>query len=278
MRLSLNCIALVALLSASAAAQESPYFVTYDHHMEEPHQLEVALTPVMAKPKEGRAFTGTTLELEMAPKAWWTSEVYLDGQSTGGESLLLTGWRFENRFRLLMDEHPVNPVLYVEYERISGADKAFKEFVGFDSLEDMATPNSEGRVETKREIEGKLILSGNRRGWNAAGNLIAEKNLAGEPWEFGYALGLSRPLALAASPRRCTFCKENFSAGVELYGGLGEQHDRTLANTSHYLAPCFSWAMPGGVTLKASPVFGLTSASNRFLMRFGIAYEIPLTR
>ena len=276
MRLSLSHMLLAAALATGASAQESPYFVTYDHHMEEPHYLEVALTPVVATPKEGNSFTGSTLELEFAPKAWWTSELYLDGQTTAHESTLFTGWRLENRFRLLMDEHAVNPVLYIEYERITGADKAFREFVGFDSWEDMATPNSEGRLETKRELETKLILSGNRRGWNAAGNLIAEKNLAGEPWEFGYALGISRPLALAASPRPCNFCAENFSAGVEAYGGVGEQHELTLRNTSHYVAPVVSWSMPSGVTLKLSPVFGLTSPANRFLLRFGISYELAL--
>ena len=278
LRLSLNYALLAMLVATGAPAQESPYFVTYDHHMEEPHYLEVSLTPVMGAPKEGNRFAGTTLEFEGAPRAWWTSALYLDGQSTNHEGSLFTGYRIENRFRLLMTEHAINPVLYIEYERITGADKALKEFVGFDSWEDMATPNSEGRLETKREIETKLILSGNRNGWNTAGNLIAEKNLAGDPWEFGYAIGVSRPLALAATPRPCSFCRENFSAGIEAYGGVGEQHSITLANTSHYVAPCIAWALPSGLTLRVSPAFGLTSSSNRFLMRFGVSYEIPLTR
>ena len=58
-----------------------------------------------------------------------------------------------------------------------------------------------------------------------------------EPWEFGYALGVSRPLALAASSKRCVFCRENFAAGVELYGGLGDLDEFGLKDTSHYLAP-----------------------------------------
>src|SRR5207244_7457651 len=62
MRLSLNHImsAVLAvgplLAPGKAVAQESPYIVTYDHHMEEPHALEISLTPVVAAPKQGNHF------------------------------------------------------------------------------------------------------------------------------------------------------------------------------------------------------------------------------
>lgn len=279
LRLSLNYMFLAMIAACgTAAAQESPYFVTYDHHMEEPHHLEISIQPVAGAPKEGNRFVGTATEFEFAPQAWWTTELYLDWQSTAREGSLYTGYRVENRFRLLMEEHAINPVIYIEYANTNGADKTLREIVGFDSWHDLTEPNGDTRLEKQREIETKLILSGNRNGWNTAGNLIAEKNLAGDPWEFGYALGVSRPLALAASPYRCTFCRENFTAGIEAYGGLGEQHARTVAGTAHYLAPCISWAMPAGLTLKISPSFGVTSNSSRFLMRFGVSYEIPLTR
>jgi len=258
---------LLAIVPATVAAQESPYLVTYDHDMAEPQHLEVSLTPVVAAPIQGNRFIGTTLELEFAPRAWWTSALYLDGQSTSHESSHYTGYRIENRFRLLMEEHTVNPVLYIEYANTSGADKALREFVGFDSWRDLAAPNSEARSEKESEVETKLILSHQDHGWNTSVNLIAEKNLAGNPWEFGYALGASRPLA-----------RENFSAGIEAYGGFGEQHRMTLANTSHYLAPCLSWTLPSRFTLRVSPAFGLTSSSINFLMRFGISYEIPFDR
>jgi hypothetical protein len=65
------------------------------------------------------------------------------------------------------------------------------------------------------------LLSRSFKGWNIAVNPIAEKNLSNEPWEFGYAMGISRPLALKATVHRCNFCRENFIAGVEMYGGLG---------------------------------------------------------
>ena len=188
---------------------------------------------------------------------------------------MFTGYRWENRFRLLMKEHWINPVLYVEFEHINGADKILKGIVGFDSWEDQVEPNRETRLERKRELEAKLILSRNSHGWNFAGNATAEKNLTDAPWEFGYALGVSRPLALAASPNACRVCRENFWLGLELYGGVGEWHHVTLAETSHYLAPSLAWSLPNGVTLRVSPTIGLTANSHRALIRFGVSYEIP---
>jgi hypothetical protein len=269
---------LFMLLGAAsfAQAQESPYFITYTHHMEEPGSLEVALNPVAGVPKGGaRHFVASSLELEYGANGWWTSELYLDAQKTVRDGALFTGWRFENRFRPLMKEHAVNPVLYIEYEDITGADRIFKEVVGFDTFEDLLEPADEARHEKKREVEAKLILSSNRRGWNVAGNLIAEKNLNGSPIEFGYAAGVSRPLALAASPDRCSLCAENFSLGVEMYGGLGEWRQVKLAGTSHYIAPAIAWSLPNGVTFKFSPSLGINSNSNRALVRFGVSYEIP---
>jgi hypothetical protein len=271
---------LLALLGAAtlAAAQEMPYFITYTHHMEEPGSLEIALNPVAGIPKGGaRRFTASSLELEYGVNGWWTSELYLDGQKTGRDSTLFTGYRFENRFRMLMKEHAVNPVFYIEYEDITGADRILKEVVGFDTFADLLEPAEEARHEKKREVEAKLILSSNHKGWNVAGNVIAEKNLNGSPVEFGYAAAVSRPLVLAASPDRCTLCAENFSLGVEMYGGLGEWRQVRLGGTSHYIAPAIAWNLPNGLTFKFSPSFGMNPNSNRALVRFGVSYEIPLS-
>ena len=274
MRIFLVTTLLGVALATPAAAQDSPYFVTYDHHMEEPGDLEVSLTPVFGAPREGNASLATQIELEYGTRAWWTTALYFDGQSTFGDGAAFTGYRLENRVRLLMDEYTINPVLYVEFADVNGADKTLREVVGFDSWHDLAIPNGEARRETKREVEMKLILSGNRHGWNFASNAIAEKNLSESLWEFGYAIGASRPLALAASPNECRICRENFSAGIELYGGLGETGQVTVANTSHYVAPTASWSLPQGITLRISPAFGLTRMSNRAFVRFAISYEL----
>jgi hypothetical protein len=242
--------------------------------LEEPGNLEVAIRSVTGKPKYGSRFLGSVAEFEYGVKGWWTTEVYLDGQATHGQGALFTGYRWENRFRLSMREHWINPVLYVEFENINGADKSLLEIVNHDGQEDLAVPNAEGRLEKKREIEAKLILSSYFRGWTIAENFIAEKNVKHEPYEFGYAAGISRPLAMAARPNRCNFCPENFQVGVEVYGGLGTHDQFGLRGTSQYVAPTVVWTLNNGIALRASPGFGLTDSSVKFLMRFGVSYEI----
>jgi hypothetical protein len=242
--------------------------------MEEPGNLEIGVNSVQGKPHNGNLFLGAWTELEYGTKAWWTTEFYLEGQATQHESAIFTGFRLENRIRPFSGEHRVNPVLYVEFEDTS-ANKTLQEVVGFDSQDDHAVPNDVARRERKYEIETRLILGSDFRGWNISENFIGEKNLAGGPWEFGYAIGVSRPLALAASPRPCSLCRENFRVGVEFYGGLGDWNRFTARGTSQYLGPGFCWELPGGTTFRVSPTFGLTAQSHSFLLRFGVSHEIP---
>ncbi len=264
----------LVLLPISCKAQERPYFLTYSHEMEEPGNLEIEFLNVSGKPPEGNRFLGSSLEVEYGIKTWWTTEFYLDGQTTRNESTIFTGYRWENRFRPLLREHWINPVLYVEFEDINGADKTLREIVGHDGKADLSEPNDQVRAEKKREIELKLILGSNFKGWNVSENIIVEKNLANEPWEFGYAVGASRPLKLEASPKPCTFCLEKWQAGVEMYGGLGDRYSFGTRLTSQFLGPTVNWSSPNGVTLSFSPSFGLNDYSVPRLYRFGIAYEV----
>jgi hypothetical protein len=265
---------LFAFLPGAAPAQENPYFVAYDHFLEEPGNLEIEYFSTFGTQRGGNDFHAYWMEFEYGATAWWTTEFYLDGQTTFGDSTLFTGLRWENRFRVLKREHFINPVLYVEYERKSGADKILKEGEGHDAESDFLTPNAEARREHINEIELKLILSGNFKGWNFTENTLAAKDLSNSPWEFGYAIGASRPLALKASPKRCSFCRQNFIAGAELYGGLGDRHSFGLHDTSHYFAPVVAWNLPSDWTLRLSAGFSLNDNSHRFLLRWGVSREI----
>jgi len=272
-----SCRALLALALAvvplPARAQESPYIVTYDHYLEEPGSLEVEYFSTFGTQRGGNDFHAFWVEFEYGATAWWTTEAYFDGQTTFNDSTIFTGFRWENRFRLLQREHFVNPVLYIEYEQTS-ADKILKEVEGHDVEADYAEPNALARQDYDHELEFKLLLSKTFKGWNVAENTIATKNLTGgNPWEFGYAIGASRPLALKASAKRCSFCGENFIAGVEMYGGLGDRYSFGLHDTSHYLAPVIAWNLPSDGTLRLSPGFGLNDNSHRFLLRWGVSHE-----
>src|SRR5512146_2761287 len=76
----------VLCLAPRAAAQDKPYFVTYDHHLEEPGNLEISLANTLGVPRSGQpVFSAPLLELEYGVKAWWTAEFYLEGQSRQGD-------------------------------------------------------------------------------------------------------------------------------------------------------------------------------------------------
>ena len=89
------------------------------------------------------------MELEYGVKGWWTSELYLDGQSTSGQSTLFTGYRWENRFRVVPGEHWINPVVYFEFENINGADRSLLEIVNHDGNDDLRELNVETRLEKR---------------------------------------------------------------------------------------------------------------------------------
>jgi hypothetical protein len=272
-----HCFVLLLLLCGLAlavTAQERPYFVTYDHHLEEPGNLELAAASTVRVPRDGQpAYIAPWIEIEYGVTARWTAELYLEGISTRNDSTIFTGWRLENRFRPLKREHWINPILYFEYEGINEASGIAKEIVGNAEISDESNANL--RREHAHEIEAKLILSSTVHDWNIAENFIVEKNLSeDEGFEFGYAFGVYRPLASLASGRNCRFCRENFTAGAEVYGGLGSTNGFGFKDTAHYFAPVISWQISENSTLRFSPAIGLTDVSARSLVRFGYSYEI----
>ena len=259
-------------------AQEKPYFVTYSTDLEEPGNLEIAFKGLAASPQQANAFASHTLEMEYGATAWWTTEVYLQGQSTSQDSTIFNGFRLENRFRPLPRQYLVTPLIYLEYENVNEADKSIMEVTGNDGISNFRVPNAESRATVAHTVEGKLILSSNLRGWNFSENIIAEKNLSNHPWEFGYALGASRPLALMAKAGPCFLCAQNFDAGAELYGGLGTHASFGLHDTSHYAGPVVDFRIPSGPTLSFSPQFGLNDNSVGTLWRFKVSYEVQQIR
>lgn len=268
-------LALIAIsVTPDIRAQERPYFVTYSADMEEPGNLELETYNAVGNPRGGNTFIGSDLEAEYGVKTWWTTEFYLDGQATANDSTIFTGFRWENRLRPWLGNHAVNPVLYVEFEDINGADKTLREIVGHDGGPDFLVPNGIARLDKQRELELKLILGSNVRGWDFSENFISEKNFADGFWEFGYALGVSRPLQLAASGTECVFCREKFQFGAEMYGGLGTTNGFGTNLTSQYLGPTINWTAPNGMTIGMSPQFGLNNYSVPLLFRFSIQYEI----
>ena len=267
-------IIIILFVDTNSVAQESPFFVTYTHHMEEPGNLDSEASSTTGVPRSGQRFySAPYLELEYGVTAQWTSELYLEGQSTWGDSTVFTGWRLENRFKPLRREHWINPVLYLEYEDLNEASRIQKEIEG--GGPDVSSRNALLTPQHNHELESKLILSSDYHDWNISENFIAAKNFSqSEGVEFGYAFGASHPLATLASGANCRFCRENFILGAEVYGGLGSTLGFGVHNTAHYIAPVLSWMVSDNSTLRFSPGFGLTRESNPVLLRFGYTYEV----
>ena len=265
---------LIVLPAALAHAQEAPYFVTYDHHLEEPGNLEIETSATAGIPRSGQQlFVAPYAEIEYGVTGRWTSELYIESQATSGDSAVFTGWRLENRFRPLKREYGINPVLYLEYENVNEASRIIKEIEGHTEIS--SARNSELSRTPAKELEGKLILSSDVHDWNLAGNFLATKNFStSEGFEFGYALAVARPLARVVSGKQCRFCRENFVAGLEMYGGLGSTLDLSLHNTAHYIAPAIGWQISDNSSIRFSAGAGLTHVSNPVLLRFGYSYEI----
>jgi hypothetical protein len=275
LRSSIVIFSLIVAAIGVGRAQESPYIVTYDHHLEEPGNLEIETFTTLGVPRSAQSFyVAPWMEIEYGVTGRWTSELYIEGQGTAGDSAVFTGWRWENRFRPLKREHWINPVLYLEYESTSEASRIQKEIV--DGGPDVVSPNSDLQATKNHELEGKLILSGTAHDWNIAGNFVTEKNVSrGEGFEFGYALGVSRPLAKLASGTSCRFCLENFIAGVEFYGGLGSTQDGFgVRNAAHYVAPVVSWQVSENASIHFSPGVALAGLGSPMLIRLGYSYEI----
>jgi hypothetical protein len=281
-RLALSLLSAAALLAGGRAAhaqQEPPYFVTYSSVLEEPGNLEIENQNIAAEPKNVNPFFAPTVEFEYGVTAWWTAEAYLQGQATSKDSAVFTGFRFENRFRPLPRDYWINPVLYVEYEDVSAADKSFLEITGNTSISTLQVSNAALGKEVERSIEGKLILSSNAKGWNFSENMISEKAVnENESWEFGYAVAAARPLSLKGSRRPCTLCRQNVAVGAELFGGLGTRYNFGLKQTEQYAGPTVALNAPNGFTYKFSPEFGLNDNAAGVLWRFGVSYEIPQVR
>jgi hypothetical protein len=255
----------------SGHADDGPFLALYQPGMEEPGNLEIETKSVSAKPSGGNRFLGIATQFEYNVNAWWTTELTIGGQTMHHEGTRITGYEWENRFRLLRSDHWINPVLDLELENVAGNDEGLlDEVVGHDGSKEPIAPLTNGHYE----FEPELILDSHFKGWTIAERLTVEKNIWHGPFGFGYAAGISRSLALGSKPDRCDFCTRNLQLGIEMDGGLGTNDDLGLRSTSQYIAPVVAWTLANDLTLRVSPGFGVTKASVPLRLQLSLSYEI----
>jgi len=175
---TLATISVVLWLTCTGAfAQESPFFVTYTHHLEERGKLDLEVSSTSGVPRSGQRFYfAPYMEAEYGITDRWTSSLYLEGQSTRGDSSVFTGWRLESRYKALSRAHWINPVLYLEYEDLNEASRIQKEIEG--GGPDLTFRNALLTPRRNHELESKLILSSDYSGWNISENFIVAKNFS----------------------------------------------------------------------------------------------------
>lgn len=262
---------LLLALVHSGHADDGPFLAVYPSAMEEPGNLEISTRSVTGKPGGSNRFLGVATEFEYSVNAWWTTELTVGGQTLQHQGPRFTGYEWENRFRLLRGEHWINPVLDLALENIPGNDEGLlDEVVGHYASKQPLEAANAGHYE----FEPELILDSHYKGWTIAERLTVEKNIRHEPFEFGYAAGISRPLALGSKSDGCTFCASNLQLGMEVEGGLGTYDDFGLRGTSQSIAGVLVWTLANDVTFSVSPGFGVTKASAPLLLRFSVSYEV----
>jgi hypothetical protein len=121
-----------------------------------------------------------------------------------------------HRYRPLMRNYFINPVLCVEFEDIHGTDRSFLQVVNHDSVADLHQYcRGAGRVATSLGVEAHPFQQHPRLEYFREFH-CGETTELSRSWGLGYALGFSRPLALQAESKSCVFCRENFVARLEL--------------------------------------------------------------
>ena len=101
-------------------------------------------------------------------------------------------------------------------------------------------------------------------------NPIVEKNLVGPDAVRGIEAGYTAQLLYHFA--------ERYAAGVEFYGEKGRLTDGgSVHSQDHYIMPVVNGRF-GHLNLAVGPGFGLTSASDRIVMKFGAEYSFATSR
>ncbi|HLG18847.1 MAG TPA: heavy metal-binding domain-containing protein [Bdellovibrionota bacterium] len=183
----------IGFLAAPARAGNYGYFVTYNSEVEA-GELELMFMNDLTQPSRFRREEGFgdylshMVELEYEVTSQFATEFmieWFEDLDTGDHAF--TGFRWENRYRLIKKRVPANPMVYVEYEDLDPATRYKMEVSGW-----VRSPYEENGEEPDREriMETRLILSEDVGPVNVAFNWINETDVTSGTTAFGYSSGL----------------------------------------------------------------------------------------
>lgn len=270
------------LASGSVWAGNGANFVLYNHHTEEKGETEVNLFyDVSTAANEDPSYNAQLAEIEYGVTDQWTTALYFSAQKTSGENYDIEGLRFENRVRLFDYGAFLNPVLYVEYERLRSTHKYIRIVVGRTDAAEGEGEEEKERIEN--EFETKLILGHDFSDrFNVALNLVSEVEAREQNWEFGYVLGLNYALFKteeregSGRSKDVDWSLKEVELGAELYGGLGDS-DRGLTfeanQTAQYAGVNVKTEFANGFSFTVGGAAGLTRDAEDGLLRLSVGKE-----
>lgn len=243
-------------------AGSGPYFNTYTHHMEAGEwEIEAGVDAVRA-PGGGWSY-GQALEIEHGFNEHLAASLYLLGTWDPGAAARLDGYKVETRFRPWVRNFFWAPAFYLEYEQFHHPETYRDAALGF-----AETGGDEGPFKTEHELETRLILSQDFEWGNLSLNLVAEKNLNGEPMAFGYTGGFFIKGPSSGVEGTAAFDPDgdgdsHFLYGVEFFGNLGVSGKFGLyrGGQEHYAQPFAAFPLSKRLTLKTGAAIGLTRQS-----------------
>ena len=243
-----------------AYAQVDPWeFEVYPYETEGPGVIELETDNAVVANGHSQPDEGTSGPTYRSQGMWYNqyeltygltdrieAAAYLNMARPNGHSYQYAGSKYRLRGRLFDEETlPVNLGWYIE-------------------LEWHKTPQWD---ESELELELRPIIEKDLGRFSLMINPIFEKPIFVGPeknkgFEFGYSSGIYYRWERYLSP------------GVEFYGGVGniDDHD-PLSEQQHYIFPVLWGALPNGIEYSVGPGFGLTSNSDRVLVKFNIEFE-----
>lgn len=267
-----------------ARAQMTPYFTAIGNTMPRNH-LMLMLLPDYQLARVGPDYLTYMGMAEYGVTNRLTAGFMAEGQKIRGLPATFGGVRFNAYYQLFPRDHWLHATLYGEFEDLNQASLYKMEVSGF-GVSDLTEPLGVARNLPAHTFEQRFIAYHDWGPVNFTFNFVSELDLQTDNNAFGYVWGASRRPDwdgmrdmdgmggnMAAPP---TFSARRFGYGVEMMGGLGDTQRFGFFwhREQQYLGPVLSYSLARHLRFRLEPTFGLSDASDRFVLRMGFDYTI----
>jgi hypothetical protein len=273
-----------------ARAQMNPYFTGINTTTPSNHLMLMLLSDYQTA-RGGPDYLTYMGMAEYGITNRWTAGFMAEGEKISGLSNTYGGLRFNTYYQLFPHDQLLHFTLYAEFEDLNQASLYKMEVSGF-GVSDLTEPLNIARNRPARTLEQRAIVYHDWGRLNLTFNFISEFDFQNHNDYFGYDWGVFRQprwtgmAAMAgtngtngvrhspAAPPWLSF--QRLGYGLEMMGGLGDTHRFGFfwSREQQYLGPLFTYSMTPGLRFRLEPTFGLSNASDHFVLRMGLDYMI----